>query len=151
MRHHREQGAVVPTGCIGGHSQGRLAELVRHDHHAELGQVAESQLDVPGIEPWAVGAVAARLSGLGRGEFVRFGQPLVDGLRGVDLNGRPVRRVAQQRDVANVALGKCEDECLAIRVVADLADELNGGPAIRRRQRDARGRARRYGRGLRRA
>ena len=45
----------------------------------------------------------------------------------------------------DVALGKREDERIAVRVVADLADELDGGPAIRRRQRDARGRARRHG------
>ena len=45
----------------------------------------------------------------------------------------------------DVALGEGEDKRIAIGVVADLADELDGGPALRRRQCDARGRARRHG------
>lgn len=133
-----DKGRLVPAG--GGH---RYAEDLRaglgEDEDGELGQITEREIHIRWLErrwPRSVGRHEDGWLGL----FVEtVGALPVDGSR------RPPGTFSEQRHVPDVASGKGQDDGVPLRILADLADELDGAAASCRGQRDPCGQP--FGRG----
>ena len=102
--HDHDLGAVVGAGREGLRQRCGL-ERLGHDEDAALGDVAQPELDVGGLE--------ARQRTVAGGDAHWRGAP---------------RGVSQERRVTDPGAAELDDDAVALGIVADAAHELDGGP-----------------------
>lgn len=131
---HHERGCNV-RAIRGNHGQGIGLETLGDDHDGVVRQIAQSEVEVPGVNRrhWLVGNPRTRWPGWGSGLALvlvvfAIGQHRLVVSAGDRRDRSGSSGVAQDRDVADSRLRQCQQEGVAGRVIADLADQLNLRP-----------------------
>ena len=125
--HDHHQPSVRPASRLGDDPDGRLVHRLGDDEDRELGQVAQAEVDVRGVEGGTT-VRSGRVVHIGRAGLVVRIVDLTQVVGFRRLERRDPRPVAHERDVTDPAPREVQDDRIGRRVVPDPADELDRTP-----------------------
>ena len=133
---HEDHPRLAPARGIG-HDADRLGVRgLGHHDDPEIGEIAQAEVDVGGLERRPA---TARAPGSTRRGSAASSSTAVEHVGPDVLERCRPARIAQQGDVADAATREIEHDAIGDRVVAGLADQLDRPAQPGRRECDARG------------